>query len=52
MAACNIACLWVYRMLLGGYLGGYSRCEALNDDKTQLVDMTQRLSLFRLFHGA
>ena len=52
MAACNIACLWVYRMLLGGYLGGYSRCEALNGDKTQLVDMTQRLSLFRLFHGA
>ena len=51
MAACNIALLWVYRMLLGGYLGGFSRCEALTADKTQLVDPTQRLSLFSLFHG-
>jgi hypothetical protein len=50
MAACNIALLWVYSMLLGGYLGGYSRCEALTADKTRLVDSTQRLSLFSLFH--
>jgi len=49
VAACNIGCLFWYSMLLGGYLGGFSRCEALNADKTQLADPTMRLSLFQAF---
>jgi hypothetical protein len=49
VAACNIGCLFWYSMLLGGYLGGFSRCEALTADKTQLADPTMRLSLFKVF---
>ena len=51
MAAMNIACIFVLRMVLGGYLGSFSRCEELKADGTQMADTTQCLSLLNVFRG-
>ena len=50
MAAANIACIFVCSFVLGGSLGGFSRCQALGADG-QLVDPSKRLSMLRLFTG-
>ena len=49
-AACNIAGVFVCSFVLGGFLGGFSRCEALAKNG-QLVNPDQRLSMLSLFQG-
>jgi hypothetical protein len=51
VAACSIVDVFLCSKLMGGSLGGFSRCVARTPDKTQLVSIDQRLSLLRVFHG-
>ena len=51
VAACSIVDVFVCSKLMGGSLGGFSRCAGRTPDKTRLVDLNERLSLLRVFHG-